>query len=350
MIYPAQMNVFGGGMSPQISYKYDRATTSWKKHYNIYDHLGTLAQTYKQSGFGATPTSMQTHKPFGGENWLNNNLTETESTLLNWVGKEKDNESKLGDHGVRKYEYETGRFLSIDPLWANYYGWTPYQYAGNDPVNKVDPYGKAWWTLHIKMDQEGRLLAGQPTAMVALLSPIDALEQIWIEVFQGWSIFYKEESHLDNMSNSELRPLLENGSYKNFTTHQGQDFYFHSNYIELMILNDYELGSIPAFNELIHNNILNNIMTSNYPSKSSSDIHSHDVIDGVNKEVKDFKNNGAFSAKDEKDHPYYKEAYRLGVIGTAYIYKYKFQVVAKKIPQPAEEVKEAKGAESTDGK
>lgn len=97
-------------------------------------------KTYKQNGFGATPTSMQTHNPYGGERWTNSNLTETESTLLNWVGKEKDNESKLGDHGVRKYEYETGRFISIDPLWSNYYGWTPYQYSMNSPVMMVD-YG-----------------------------------------------------------------------------------------------------------------------------------------------------------------------------------------------------------------
>ena len=135
------MNVFGGGMSPLISYKYDNASKSWKKHYNIYDHLGTLAQTYKQSGLGATPTSMQTHNPFGSERWTNKNLTTKESTLLNWVGKEKDNESKLGDHGVRKYEYETGRFISIDPLWGKYFGWTPYQYSMNSPVMLVDVDG-----------------------------------------------------------------------------------------------------------------------------------------------------------------------------------------------------------------
>lgn len=89
-----------------------------------------------------TPTSMQTHNPYGGERWTNSNLTETESTLLNWVGKEKDHESKLGDHGVRKYEYETGRFISIDPLWGKYFGWTPYQYSMNSPVMLVDVNGE----------------------------------------------------------------------------------------------------------------------------------------------------------------------------------------------------------------
>lgn len=152
MIYPAQLYVFGGGMSPQISYKYDRASSSWKKHFNIYDHLGTLAQTYKKVGiFGITPTSMQTHNPFGSERWTNSNLAETESTLLNWIGKEKDYESKLGDHGVRKYEYETGRFISIDPLWGKYYGWTPYQYSMNSPVMLVDIDGK------VVRDEDGKI-------------------------------------------------------------------------------------------------------------------------------------------------------------------------------------------------
>ena len=43
---------------------------------------------------------------------------------------------------MRKYEYETGRFISIDPLWGSYYGWTPYQYSMNSPVMLVDINGK----------------------------------------------------------------------------------------------------------------------------------------------------------------------------------------------------------------
>ena len=35
-----------------------------------------------------------------------------------------------------------GRFISIDPLWGNYYGWTPYQYSMNSPVMLVDIYCK----------------------------------------------------------------------------------------------------------------------------------------------------------------------------------------------------------------
>jgi len=53
------------------------------------------------------------------------------------IKKEKDRESKLGDHGVRKYDYEIGRFTSVDPLWETYTGWTGYQYSLNNPVKIV---------------------------------------------------------------------------------------------------------------------------------------------------------------------------------------------------------------------
>ncbi len=47
-------------------------------------------------------------------------------------------ESELGDHGVRKVDYELGRFTTIDPLWEKYYAWSPYQYSMNNPVSLAD--------------------------------------------------------------------------------------------------------------------------------------------------------------------------------------------------------------------
>jgi hypothetical protein len=35
----------------------------------------------------------------------------------------------------------TGRFLSIDPIWATYLGMSPYAYCGNSPNVLVDPSG-----------------------------------------------------------------------------------------------------------------------------------------------------------------------------------------------------------------
>lgn len=52
--------------------------------------------------------------------------------------KEQDYESELADHGVRKYDYDIGRFASTDVLFEKYAGWSPYQYSGNNPINMLD--------------------------------------------------------------------------------------------------------------------------------------------------------------------------------------------------------------------
>jgi len=48
----------------------------------------------------------------------------------------------LADHGVRKYDYISGRFSSTDPLWEKYIGLTPYQYSANNPVGLLDGNGR----------------------------------------------------------------------------------------------------------------------------------------------------------------------------------------------------------------
>jgi len=82
------------------------------------------------------------YTPFGGKYWKSDLATAT--PRLNWIGKETDYETGLGDHGVRKYTYQNGRFNSIDPLWEKYYSWSPCQYAGNNPISIIDPSGLAW--------------------------------------------------------------------------------------------------------------------------------------------------------------------------------------------------------------
>lgn len=57
-------------------------------------------------------------------------------------GKENDNEIKgVGnqqDYGFRMYDPRLGRFLSVDPLFAEYPWYTPYQFAGNKPIRYID--------------------------------------------------------------------------------------------------------------------------------------------------------------------------------------------------------------------
>jgi RHS repeat-associated protein len=60
-------------------------------------------------------------------------------------GKENDNEVKGNgnqqDYGMRIYDPRIGRFLSTDPLTNKYPFYTPFQFAGDDPINFVDVDG-----------------------------------------------------------------------------------------------------------------------------------------------------------------------------------------------------------------
>ena len=57
-------------------------------------------------------------------------------------GKETDNEVYGGgnvyDYGMRIYDSRLGRFLSADPLLKDYPWWSPYHYAGNNPIQMID--------------------------------------------------------------------------------------------------------------------------------------------------------------------------------------------------------------------
>ena len=61
-------------------------------------------------------------------------------------GKEKDTDGEWGstthyDYGFRIYNPAIGKFLSVDPLTADYPWYTPYQFAGNDVIRNIDVDG-----------------------------------------------------------------------------------------------------------------------------------------------------------------------------------------------------------------
>jgi RHS repeat-associated protein len=60
-------------------------------------------------------------------------------------GKENDNDVKgegnQQDYGMRIYDPRLGRFLSVDPIIANYPELTPYQFASNRPITAIDMDG-----------------------------------------------------------------------------------------------------------------------------------------------------------------------------------------------------------------
>jgi len=105
-------------------------STSDAVQYNLEDHLGNAC--FLLDGGGGL-VSREEYYPFGETSYC-----YFGKQRYRFCGKERDEESGLYYYGARYYAPWCCRFVSVDPLAAKYPFYTPYQYAGNQPVISVD--------------------------------------------------------------------------------------------------------------------------------------------------------------------------------------------------------------------
>ncbi|HCT86139.1 MAG TPA: hypothetical protein DF296_13190, partial [Candidatus Margulisbacteria bacterium] len=108
--------------------------------YQYDNHLGSASLELDQN---AAIISYEEYHPFGTTSYRSGR-TETEVALkrYKYVGKERDEETGLYYYGARYYAAWIARFVSVDPLQLKYPHYTPYQYAGNNPLFYIDPDGR----------------------------------------------------------------------------------------------------------------------------------------------------------------------------------------------------------------
>jgi len=63
------------------------------------------------------------------------------TSIYGFNGKENDPETGTQDYGFRIYNPNLGKFLSVDPLTMSYPWYSPYQFAGNNPILFIDMDG-----------------------------------------------------------------------------------------------------------------------------------------------------------------------------------------------------------------
>jgi RHS repeat-associated protein len=124
-------------------YAYDRT----QYIYNYKDHLGNIRFTYGSvDGGGIIFWKENNYYPFGlmhkGYNGSDNLQEYSVPYYDRYSGKELQ-ETGMYDFGARFYMPDLGRWSAIDPLSEKYHGFSPYNYTLNNPLNMIDPDGRA---------------------------------------------------------------------------------------------------------------------------------------------------------------------------------------------------------------
>jgi len=96
------------------------------------DHLGSARAMYG-NGWSAN------YYPFGE---LASQTGSAENTRYDFTARERDQGTGLIYFPYRYYDPEIGRWVSVDPLAEKFPGWSPYNYALNNPLGNFDPDGR----------------------------------------------------------------------------------------------------------------------------------------------------------------------------------------------------------------
>ncbi len=134
------------------------------KNYELSNHLGNVLSVVTDRkllgiyGRGRLlipdVVAYNDYYPFGM--LVPNRHEASESYRYGFNGKEKDDELKGGEgNGInydkRFYDPRIGRFLSIDPLEKSFPWYTPYQFAGNTPIQAIDLDGAEEYHYTLKI-------------------------------------------------------------------------------------------------------------------------------------------------------------------------------------------------------
>ena len=152
------------------------------KSFELSNHLGNVLVTvsdkpiYKVSSgsiyFNPEITSISDYYPFGAP-IAGRSAAFGGEYRFGFNGKEDDGqvngEGNSIDFGARMYDSRLGRFLSVDPLAADYPSLSPYVFVANNPINAIDPDGRKILFIngHYQDNWVGRNIVGSDKAGAA---------------------------------------------------------------------------------------------------------------------------------------------------------------------------------------
>jgi len=132
---------FGGG-------RINATNNNYEVNYFITDHLGSTRVVVNQDG---TVLGRNNYYPFG--KLLEGTNTQAPTTRYTFSGKEIQTTGGVNylDFGARMYDDFLGRWFNIDPLAEKMPWQSSYIYCSNNPINRIDPDGRAdYWAISEK--------------------------------------------------------------------------------------------------------------------------------------------------------------------------------------------------------
>jgi RHS repeat-associated protein len=102
------------------------------------------------------------------------------------------------DYGLRMYDPRIARFPSVDPLTAYYPWYTPYQFAGNNPIRYIDLDGLEWYKNTWEATKSGynnavKTVDETYTATVSTITnTYEKAKQVTAQKVKGAKVAYKE--------------------------------------------------------------------------------------------------------------------------------------------------------------
>ena len=132
----------------------------------VFDKNNTVRWQTDYSAFGERLNTVSTHNDEAQLIRVNQNLPIFQSIddlryaiSVRLPGQNEDPITGLYDNGYRQYDPVVGRYLTPDPM-GTVDGLNPYLYVGNNPLNKVDPYGLYQTDMHYYMTYFLAITAG----------------------------------------------------------------------------------------------------------------------------------------------------------------------------------------------
>ncbi|WP_024770720.1 RHS repeat domain-containing protein [Aquimarina macrocephali] len=128
----------------------EKEADGYKYVYQFKDHLQNLRLSYSDRNKDRVITQDEiiqekNYYPFGMTHSGYNSTLRGRNHNYGFNGKEEQSELGLEwhDFGARNYDGAIGRWMSPDPLSEEFSSWSPYNSMMNNPINLIDPDGRA---------------------------------------------------------------------------------------------------------------------------------------------------------------------------------------------------------------